>query len=397
MKRNLFLSAFFLSGCSIFVQKQPFCGDGIRQDGEVCFRQELLNAQTVPTTALLIDLDNDEDLDIVNSNFAGEITFFANDGTGAFDDFEVIETQVAPSQMVSGDLNGDGLLDLAAACSGFAQNGVFPDGILSLEIQQADGTFLETALPQLNFTNFQTLAIGDFESDGDLDLSLIGTNTQQVRILTNDGLGNFTQAFTINLQSIVLGASMADLDSDGLLELILSEQGFDTGVPSDKLLVFTGAAIADSVNVAPVPTTITVNTVPTFNTVADLNDDGLLDLISADGFGDTLSIVFQNAPLSFDEAIQVNAGNGPLGVVTADINDDGRLDIVSTAFESNEVFFHVNVDGVSFTTLAPIPVGANPELLSVGDVDGDGLLDVLVPNADLVGLSNTLSLLRGAL
>jgi hypothetical protein len=125
------------------------------------------------------------------------------------------------------------------------------------------------------------------------------------------------------------GLAAADLNGDGLLDLVSAswkggnlavffqaEEPLFSAVPDHVLGGLSSGA----------------NLVAVF--ASDLNDDGLLDLISANESGNRLIVYSQLAPGLFTEASAIvvgdkNSTNGPRFLVTADLNGDGSLDLAS--------------------------------------------------------------------
>ena len=130
-------------------------------------------------------------------------------------------------------------------------------------------------------------------------------------------------------------------------------------------------------------------------TAADINADGKLDLVTADGQGagdqvgtSELSILLGNgdgtfqAPIHYaspqtesDENVVVN----PEDVVLADVNHDGKLDAIESDYDHNLNVFLGNGDG-TFQQAMGIPDLEYPRDVVATDVNGDGIVDLVVDN-----------------
>ncbi|MBK9715160.1 MAG: VCBS repeat-containing protein [Kouleothrix sp.] len=137
--------------------------------------------------------------------------------------------------------------------------------------------------------------------------------------------------------------------------------------------------------------------------LADLDGDGKLDLISANGDASTLSVLRNTtapgagAP-SFAAKIDIPAGSAPAALVAADFNADGRPDLaVASARVSGSVGVLLNTTppgagAPSFAALVAFSVGSSPVSIAAADVNGDGKTDLATANyssADASVLLNT--------
>jgi hypothetical protein len=168
------------------------------------------------------DLDRDGDLDLVISNFAGPSVVLRNDNTGGFTVWTTVGDGASlghgAKALALGDLNGDGLLDLALA-SATGQNMIYWNRGASLFV---------TGIPVGGIEFTESVAVGDLNSDGALDLVFGNANDPvgaQNSYYLNDGAG---QEFTGESFGSVLATRsipLGDFDGDGLLDLIVGNTG----------------------------------------------------------------------------------------------------------------------------------------------------------------------------
>jgi hypothetical protein len=233
-------------------------------------------ASTAPTGIAVGDFNGDGHEDLaVTDNDNGQVMVWLGDGTGAFalHPAGLHPGFLAGSQPYSvavGDFNGDGKPDLA----------VTDEGGATVTVLLGTGTGSFTAAPGSPFpvgTNPVSVAVGEFNGDGKLDLAIanskISGNT--VTVLLGDGTGSFTEApgspFAAGTysQSVAVG----DFNGDGKLDLAIANYG------SNNVTVLLGDG-AGGFTAAP-GSPFTVGTQPSSVAVGDFNGDGRLDLAIA--------------------------------------------------------------------------------------------------------------------
>jgi predicted nucleotidyltransferase len=167
------------------------------------------------------DVDGDGDLDVVIGNHAPQNRLYVNDGTGTFSDVTAtrMPVNVDYTQSVAlGDVDGDGDLDMVIGNWG-QQNRLYAN--------DGTGTFTGATAPHMpaGFYLTRSVALGDVDGDGDLDI-VVG-NSGQNRLYLNNGTGTFSDVTASRMpvanqytNSIALG----DVDGDGDLDLVCGYQ-----------------------------------------------------------------------------------------------------------------------------------------------------------------------------
>lgn len=124
-----------------------------------------------------------------------------------------------------GDLDRDGALDLVTADFGiacfFACNDDGVDGKLVIRHGRGDGTFDDPVI--VGSDNFASVRIVDLDDDGDLDVLAMAPVGRYV--LLDDGLGTLDSSLAYAVGQVDGDALVADLDRDGMLDLVQTMRG----------------------------------------------------------------------------------------------------------------------------------------------------------------------------
>jgi MYXO-CTERM domain-containing protein len=200
-----------------------------------------------PIDVDLFDADGDFDLDVfIDMHFGQKGSLWINDGTGKFTD----ATGTFPPQQgglnrydpVACDVDGDGDLDL------WQDNAVAPGGLEQLLINDGTGKFTDETASRVTgnpASDDNGVTCIDIDGDGDMD-AVITTLGDHERLLVNDGTGKFAyqpDAFpSFNQSSLWL--EFGDLNGDGKLDMVTAEG--ESSFP-DEVFSATDTAPADKV------------------------------------------------------------------------------------------------------------------------------------------------------
>jgi hypothetical protein len=216
---------------------------------------------------------------------------------------------------------------------------------------------------------------------------LITEDANDLRMVMNRADGtchlDFAETASIPLGTQPSPSSPADFDVDGMVDLVASN------VLSGSLSILMGNGDG---TFAP-PTSVTVDATPRGLTVIEANGDGLPDVVTANFLSTGAGIVnvllndglggFSPAP-SFD-----GGGDGEWAVMSADLDLDGILDLVVASRISETVAVHLGNGDGTYTPGSSQPALGAVWKLFLGDVNGDGWIDVTTAN----GTSNSASVL----
>jgi len=338
-----------------------------------------------PRSVAVADLDGDGDGDVLSANVVGnDLTVFAYDGPGRIDQVPLTlgssATTNAPYAIAMADFDGDGDNDLASANQ--AAN------TLSIFRQSAPGKFDATPLTVGGggtTSGPRAVVAADFNGDGDFDLASANSLNDNLTLFLQQGDGSFPAA------PITLGGDMitdfptdldtADFDGDGDLDVVCSNGG------GDSLTVFT----RDPLGFDPVPLVLDGMGVMDFAfdlALGDLDDDGDIDIVSANAASDNLTVFFHTTGELFNLTPAVLGStaltDNPRSVCVADVDQDGDLDIVSANAGSHSVTSFRQLSPGVFSgfpnTIADASSVTTPRSVVAVDLDGDGDLDLASAN-----------------
>jgi hypothetical protein len=294
--------------------------------------------------------------------------------------FSLGSSGAGPASVAVGDFNADGMLDLAVVES--SRNS------LAILLGKLDGT-LAPATYYDTGNQPVAVAVGDVNGDGRQDLAVANQNcgsasycgaNGSISILLGNGDGTFQQHVEITSGAQPGAIAVGDFNGDGKLDLAVSNGTMDS--------VWVLLGNGDGTFQAPV--SFNTPTAAEWVVAGDFNGDGKLDLAVA-GSGDTLSIFLGTGDGTFQHAGDLPVLLGANAVVVGDFNGDGVADLAVTYQQQGAVSVLVGNGDGTFQPRLDYPTGIYPAALAAGDFNGDGRLDLVVAN----GADQTFSVLLG--
>ncbi|HLJ93731.1 MAG TPA: VCBS repeat-containing protein [Gemmataceae bacterium] len=332
------------------------------------------NYSTAATLAVAVgDFNGDGKADL--ASVGGQtLSIFLGNGDGTFQPAASYAAGRFSQGLAVGDFNGDGISDIAVADADI--NG----DALKILLGNRDGTFQPVQSYAASFRQ-TSVAIGDFNHDGRLDLA-VGSSTGTVSILVGNGNGTFQAPQGFAAQGYFL--AVADFNGDGHLDIAAAGGGvFILLGKGDATFQAAPAYALDFEVVSAVA-------------VGDFNGDGIPDLAVANSlYSGTVLILMGKGDGTFQPAQRYPAGRYPMSLVVADWNGDGIPDLAVLTFESPSTvqIWYGNGDG-TFRSGPSYAVGPYARSLAVGDFNGDGAPDLVVANTGiLVVADQTVSVL----
>jgi hypothetical protein len=236
------------------------------------------------------------------------------------------------------------------------------------------------------------VVLADINRDGHLDMVTRHLLNQSVAVLLGDGRGRFApvaegpMSFGYQPGAMALG----DVNNDSILDLGLASRYGDREIVD----IFLGNGKGQFGRVAGSPFTASASIEfykPSLYLV-DVNEDGKLDIVTANGQRNTLEILFGDGRGAFSPGAIVSLESSPdlYSFALGDVDGDGHLDLV-TATSAGEpgvgpgrVATRRGDGSGAFKDVSgsPLSVSPGPHVVTLADVNGDRRLDVVMSHSN---------------
>jgi FG-GAP-like repeat len=279
-----------------------------------------------PTSVVVGDFDGDgnQDLAVLSANGIGSVNIYLGHGDGTFGtatNFKVATSNSGSRLLAVGDFDEDGIQDLVATNTSLNN--------VSVLLGNGDGTF-NTAVSYSVNTSVNlgqepwNVVVGDINQDGHLDLAVASDTAGSVSILQGRGDGTFRAVVYVATGAQQVGSvSLADFDGDGYPDLAT------TSAPDNAVYVLInngnntigfGTAKKYTMNGGPYYLTI-----GDFN--RDGSPDIISANDTSNNVGVLLNA--NNGNGTFGAAAYYGVGAGSIFANVGDINGDDRVDLTA--------------------------------------------------------------------
>lgn len=269
------------------------------------------------------DLNNDGYIDTVATTINRDsviILLQKADSSGTFDLALVTEVGGTPQKTAIGDLNADGINDIAVS-------GTNGNLIILLNDSSIPGHLF--ILKSLNHSSVY-VDIGDLNDDHRNDIVLAGTDTVVVLFQDELNLGNFVDTLNLTAGTRPSCVKIVDIDNDGFNDIVAGFKGSEGTHDTGSISIFYQDPTSPNSFLSPITYSLSCEALDI--DVGDLNSDGLLDIAVASkcaGEG-AIKLLFQDKAenRTFSLAKSLLCEDVPFALKIADMDQDGRNDIV---------------------------------------------------------------------
>ena len=334
------------------------------------------------------DFNNDghQDIASLNASSQGYVSIRLGNGAGGFTGSNTISLSSNDSHqsIAIGDFNNDGNQDLvilnfyavSATIRPGDGTGAFPEAYRS-EVILAEPPWTHPG----NSAGPVSVAIGDFNNDGNQDLAVANRNASKVAIRLGDGKGLFFGSTEIEVDNgaMPLAVAIADFNNDGNQDFVTANS---RGTVSIRL--GNGAVNFNAPAIPEVHLGFWVYSIA----VGDFNNDGKQDFAVGSNHEANVAVRLGDGAGGFTlpTTPNFNIGSPSIDVVSGDFNNDGNQDLAASTFRPDTIAVRMGNGTGNFSAGRNISVSA-PASLVVGDFNGDGKQDIAADKNALPGVS----------
>lgn len=302
----------------------------------------------------------------------------------------------------AGDIDNDGDIDVFVARGDLGPN--------LLYVNQGNGRFVERASAAgLAFTlgpnangRHSGPTFGDLDGDGDLDLLLGGLEGGPMKLFTNDGSGNFTDTtarsgFDTAKAQQTISMALGDYDGDGDLDLLLAHWGTprDPDFPGETETIWRNDSSAGQILFTPASISSGVSGLLAFDLpqgvlgpnfdytfspgFADIDGDRDLDIFMVSDFRGS-KVLVNNGNGTFSATSFTPDDENGMGAAIGDFDNDGDLDWFVSSINGNRLFENRGNLQFARNSASGVEPGGWGWGSCFADFNADGWLDIYQTN-----------------
>lgn len=324
------------------------------------------------------DIDGDGDRDLLATRlFENNVRILINDGNGNFAVSNTYDTAKWPYQVTLADMNNDGHPDIITANQGNQFGQIY--GNISILLNNGDGTFAAHHDYGTGPAS-RSVAIADFDNDGDLDAAtgnIVSDGDRPVSVSTylNDGTGVLSYE-TYYPRPGTSYVTVADVNNDGLVDLATTNSSDLTAsiLFNQGDAHFGNEAVYIIGMAAVAPELHDVHT----SSFADLDHDGDLDWVIGNRNVNKLTFLYNDGSGKFGKRMDCGAAVPQFEYIN-DFNNDGIADVMTVDHHSgnyNSVSILLGLQNGTYSNPVIVPMGTAAIEATVGDFNNDNQLDL---------------------
>lgn len=309
------------------------------------------------------DFDNDGCSDLaVADNDDYNLRIYENDGFGNFAFKAIYGVGANPGWIISNDLNGDGILDLVVQGYYTHDLAVFW-GLGDCMFQYAFSLYTDGE-------NGEVIAL-DIDNDSDLDLMVPVSSASHIACFINNGNGTFQNAMYIPTSGSFFAIYSNDFDLDNDQDIAFTVGG--------NLCIMLNDGVGNFSSAGAYPCSGGYSL-----TGGDIDKDGDIDIVLVIGSTNQFQVFINSGNAIFSPGPFYSTDIGPLDVELADLNNDGILDIVIAnkrqTYGTGSFSVFLGVGNGTFTLENIYSTGQWPHAICIADFNGDQNLDIASAN-----------------
>lgn len=321
-----------------------------------------------------VDADGDGDIDVFSTSGGdGKIAWYENmDGQANFGSQQVISSNFENVvYLTSGDIDGDGDLDILSGKSGYEGS------IVWFKNADAQGNFVEQQIISTDVRFCKSAVLADMDGDGDLDIAAISIRDSgtpaAIWFENTNGQGNFSNTSKLIAVLNTTGTLFpSDFDNDGDIDIAVGAENSGLSWFKNNGNGSFGSQINIDSEVADIDSIF----------ATDIDNDGDQDLLIAAGTADRIAWHENiNGLGNFspaNELADINGANGTYNLHSADLDGDGDKDIIAALAFDNRIAWQENLDGNgNYSELKTVSTLKSANTVVAGDMDGDGDIDII--------------------
>ncbi|CAF3922686.1 unnamed protein product [Adineta steineri] len=197
-------------------------------EGNGAFRiilTSLIGSPSQAQSAAAADFNGDGHQDLVIDAYKNAVNVLFGNGDGTFSAQVILSTGQfsAPAWVATGDFNGDNRPDIAIVNSN--------DFNVGIMLANGNGTFAEqTTYSTGGSSHPESVVIGDFNNDHQLDLAIANSYTHNVGVMVGTGTGSFLRqmTFSVGPRSTPQSVAIGDFNNDNKLDIVFYDASNNT-------------------------------------------------------------------------------------------------------------------------------------------------------------------------